>query len=58
MSNNTTCSSPHNFSIYCGVNYGKKEYDSYVNASTASYIIIVILSPVAVAGNTLILAAT
>ena len=59
MSNNSTYPSPNNFTIlYNSLDDSGKEYNlarSY--ATFASYTIIVILSPVAVAGNALILAA-
>ena len=56
MINNANCS-PDNFSIRCGLDDEKSECDSCNYAIFASYIIIVILSPVAVVGNALILAA-
>ena len=54
--NNTTCL-PDNFSIPCGLDDEKRECDSCKHAIFASYIVIVILSPVAGVGNALILAA-
>ena len=58
MSDNTTCSSPDNFTIHYSSSDGsEREYDSYFYVKFASYTIIIILSPVAVAGNALILAA-
>ena len=58
MSNNSTFSSPDNVTIPCSsLNGSEREYDSYFYVWFASILIIVILSPVAVAGNTLILAA-
>ena len=44
-------------SIPCWLKYGEKECYSCKHAKFASYIIIIILSPVAVVGNALILAA-
>ena len=56
MFNNTTCSSPDNFTILCSsLDGSEKKSFSYFYARFA--IIIAILSPVAVAGNALILAA-
>ena len=46
-----------NFSVPCGLKYGEKECYSCKHAKFASYIIIIILCPVAVVGNALILAA-
>ena len=57
MPNNTTWFSLGNVSILCGLEDGERKYDSYVHAMFASFAIIVILSPVAVVGNALILAA-
>ena len=57
MSNNTTRFSPDNSSISCSLNNSKRECDACNHAIFASYIIIIILSPVAVVGNALILAA-
>ena len=60
MSNNTTFpSSPHNFSVpACGSLAEERTNDSYIHkASFLCFIIIGILSPVAVAANALILAA-
>ena len=56
---NTTCFSQNSFSISCRVQDATREDDSqYIDMSTlATSIIIAILSPVAVAGNALILAA-
>ena len=57
MSNNTTCFSCVNFSISQGSEYDIREGNSYrFRGTLASSIVIAILSPVAVAGNTLILA--
>ena len=56
MMNNTTCL-PDNFSIPCGLDDDTRECDACNHAMFASCIIIVILSPVAVMGNTIILAA-
>ena len=57
MSNNTTYSSPDNFSTPCNSVDGERMCDSCIYAIFASSIIIIILSPVAVVGNALILAA-
>ena len=57
MSNNTTRFSSDNSSISCSLNNSKRECDACNHAIFASYIIIIILSPVAVVGNALILAA-
>ena len=46
-----------NFSIPCGLKDGEKECYSCKHAKFASYIIVIILCPVAVVGNALILAA-
>ena len=56
MINNTTCS-PDNFFIPCGLNDVERECESCDHAIFANYIIIIILSPVAVVGSALILAA-
>ena len=56
MINNTTCS-PDNSFIPCGLNDVERECESSDHAIFASYIIIIILSPVAVVGSALILAA-
>ena len=58
MSNNSTCFSSDNFSIAHGFEYNCKEQYFYNFLGTfASSIVIAILSPVAVVGNVLILAA-
>ena len=58
MFNNTTCSSPDNFTILCSsLDGSEREYNSRSYVRFASYIIIAILSPVAVIENGLILAA-
>ena len=58
MFNNTTCSSPDNFTTPCSsLDDSGREFSSRSYATFASYIIIAILSPVAVAGNALILGA-
>jgi len=57
MSNNTTCFSSDNFSNPCGLDDSKRECAARNLAMFASFIIIVLLSPVAVVGNALILAA-
>ena len=58
MFNNTSCSSPDNFTILCSsLDGSERKSFSYFYARFAIYIIIVILSPVAMAGNALILAA-
>ena len=57
MSNNTTRFSSENSSISCSLNNSKRECDACNHVIFASYIIIIILSPVAVVGNALILAA-
>ena len=54
MVNDTVC--VHVCSL-CRSESDKKEYDTNTNAIFASYIVILILSPVALAGNSLILAA-
>ena len=56
MSNNTTCSSPDNVSILSRLDDAEMMCDSCNHAMFASYIIIIIFSPVAVMGNALILA--
>ena len=58
MCNNTTCSISDNFSIPRRLEDGKVEYhDIYVYINLASFAIILVFAPVAVAGNALILAA-
>jgi len=57
MSNNTSFFSPDNVSTPCSLDATKREYDACKHAIFVGYIIIVILSPVAVVGNALILAA-
>ena len=57
MPNNTTWFSSGNASILCSLEDGERKYDSYVHAMFLSFAVIVILSPVAVSGNALILAA-
>ena len=54
--NNTTCSSPDNVSITSSLDDGERMCNSCNHAIFASYIVIIILSPVAVMGNALILA--
>ena len=56
MFNNTTCFSPDNFTFPCNSLDSSERCFSYFYVRFASYIIILILSPVAVAGNALILA--
>ena len=56
MINDTVCV-PTNVCSPCSTESDKKEYDTNINAIFASYIVVLILSPVAVAGNSLILAA-
>ena len=56
MINNTTCP-PDDVSTPCGLNNVERECESCDHAIFASYIIITILSPLAVVGNVLILAA-
>ena len=59
MLNNTTCPSSNNVSIpwRCTSTNGEKDVDYYLYFNYTSFIIIVILSPVTVAGNAFILAA-
>ena len=57
MPKNNTCWSPNYLSIDCTLDYGDREYNSHLFVTFACYSIIAILSPVAVAGNALILAA-
>ena len=58
MFNKTTCSPPGNISIPCDIYESDMKFASYAYVvSLASSIIIAILSPMAVVGNTLILAA-
>ena len=58
MSNNTTCSISDTFSISHRLEDREREYhDIYVYINLASYAIILVFAPVAVAGNALILAA-
>ena len=58
MYNNTTCFLPDNFSTACGLtDYNKKNYSSVHMAILPNSVIIAIMSPVAVVGNSLILAA-
>ena len=57
MPRNNTCWSPDNFSIDCTLDDGDKQHNSHLFVTFPCYVIIAILSPVAVAGNALILAA-
>ena len=57
MSDSTTCSFLHNLFIPCGLDDDERKYNSYISFIMASNIIIIILSPIAVVGNALILAA-
>ena len=57
MSNNTSFFSPDNVSTPCSLDATRRECDACKHAIFVGYIVIVILSPVAVVGNALILAA-
>ena len=57
MSKSVTYSSPDYVSIPCNLDESKEECDTCNHAIFASYIIMVICSPVSVVGNALILAA-
>ncbi|KAJ7344102.1 G-protein coupled receptor, partial [Desmophyllum pertusum] len=58
MANYTTCSQPTNFYIACTLNDGGRKCHSFICTFTVSTsITIAVLSPVAVVGNILILAA-
>ena len=56
MTYNTTWSTPDNFFSNCSLDDDEVEYDSYDDVFFASFITIIIFSPVAVAGNAMILA--
>ena len=57
MSDSTTCSSLHTLYIPCSMDDGERKYNAYISLIISSNIILVLLSPVAVVGNALILAA-
>ena len=57
MSDSTTCSSLHTMYIPCSMDDGERKYNAYISLIMASNIILILLSPVAVVGNALILAA-
>ena len=58
MSNKTNCSLLNSYDVACCMNGIKMEYNSYLSVIFAtSIVIMILLSPVAVVGNALILAA-
>ena len=57
MSHSATCSSLHTLYIPCSMDDGERKYNAYISVIMASNFIIIILVPIAVVGNSLILAA-
>ena len=57
MSNGTTCSFPESIYLTCNFEDGNMKYSSSHSIIFASNVVIVALSPVAVVGNSLVLAA-